>query len=454
MELAAAVGRYAYYRYRGESGIYPAARKIAANFYRPLEDLLAEQDKAIEAIVNHAYSKSRYYRKKYDAVGFKPGDVKNRADLVKLPEISKTELSQNMNDIITMPREDLERSVTGGTTGVQLTYYRDGATAVFRRALDLVVPRYYGWQDGQWQGWLWGATMDMVEPTSLKGRIVLHFGNRTYFVDSVHLNHESYVQFMKRTREFRPTYISAYPSIAYDLAERIADGDIEPLRFRMISLTAEPTYPFQRKLIAEHLADHVFERYGSRECGMAALECPEHNGMHVFTESVYFETVDRGPNAPGSDILQTDLINRAMPVIRYHTGDVGEIDDAPCACGRTSQRIHSIEGRETDTIWRRDGSGVAGPIIAAFVGDTRLKVPVQVIQESRDHIRVRIEDHSGRYDREVKALLERFRREIGDYIAYDLEHVDRIERAASGKYRYVISKITRKEAQGGGARTD
>ena len=56
----------------------------------------------------------------------------------------------------------------------------------------------------------------------------------------------------------------------------------------------------------------VFEKYGTRESGIIACECPIHNGMHIFTEGVYLEFIKDGRQAlPGEmgEIIVTDLFN-------------------------------------------------------------------------------------------------------------------------------------------------
>ncbi len=443
MEMLAAAGRHALLCYRGYGDVCHIARTIERNLSRPLENLEAEQDRAIEAIVNHAWHHSPFYRQHFATCGFKPGDVKNRKDLNRLPEVTKSDLAEHADEVLCFPKDQLEYSQTGGTTGIGLRLYRDHHVLAFRRALDLVTPRYYGWREGQWQGWLWGAAADLIDPHSLKARLMRQLADRMFFIDAMHLTAEGYRRFIDLTRRHRPTYVSAYPTIAFDLASRIDAGEIEPFRVPMVSLTAEPVYAFQRRKILDTFADQVYERYGSREIGMAALECPAHAGLHYFTESVYFEAVDRGPELPGRSLVVTDLVNRAMPLIRYQTGDFADLDSSPCACGRTSPRLRNIRGRETDVIWCPDGHGVAGFMIVSLVGSQEIHAPVQLVQDRLDHVTIRLEAQPGAWADQLRRLTEVFRREISTDMSFEIEWVDHIERAPSGKYRYVMSSVAR-----------
>ena len=48
--------------------------------------------------------------------------------------------------------------------------------------------------------------------------------------------------------------------------------------------------------------------------------------------------------------MLTTLTKRAMPMIRYRTGDITTLSTEPCACGRTSARIARIKGRADDML--------------------------------------------------------------------------------------------------------
>lgn len=442
-ELLAGLGSYALRTYRKETEIYRTARMIERNMARSAEDLLAEQDQAIAAIVNHAYLNSPFYRAKYDDVGFKPGDVHNRSDLAQLPPVTKRELVSAGDTILTAPAEQLHPSLTGGTTGQAMKFYRDRRCLAIRRGIDLATLRYYGWREGQWQGWLWGAPRDAVVPSTRKGRLIQNWAERTYFFNAFELAADSYRRFVDLTRRHRPPFVSAYPSLAHDLALRIESGEIEPLRVPLVSLTAEPAYPFQKEKIRQIWAGDVYERYGARDFGMAALECPEHAGLHYFTESVYFESADCGPEMPCSTLLVTDLLNYGMPIIRYQVGDFASIDHSPCLCGWNTPRLTNIQGRETDIVWRPDGTGVAGIMLIWVILGVAIPAPIQLVQEDLNHIVIRVEALPGESKDKVNQAIDILRREIGPDFRFEIAYVRKIERAPSGKYQYVLSKIAR-----------
>jgi phenylacetate-CoA ligase len=46
----------------------------------------------------------------------------------------------------------------------------------------------------------------------------------------------------------------------------------------------------------------------------------------------------------------TTLTKRAMPLVRYRTGDVTTLIEEPCRCGRTSVRMARVKGRSDDML--------------------------------------------------------------------------------------------------------
>jgi phenylacetate-CoA ligase len=424
--------------------MYKHARAATRNLSRPLDQLLAGQLAAATKIIDHAYNISPFYRERFKNTGYEPGGIRKLADVALLPRLSKTDLIQNMEEILCAPKSEMISGATSGTTGITLTYYRSLSAHAYRRGIDLAIARYYGWQDGQWQGWLWGAEPDALITTSWRARIIKHWVERRYFMDVAQLTNANYQKFVDDTRRFQPTYVSAYPTLAFDLAGRIETGEVSPVRVPVVSTTAEPLLDHQRAKIRAFLADEVFDRYGAREYGIVAMECREHRGMHTFMDSVYLESVPT--ESTGSDLrvlLVTDLLNFGMPLIRYDSGDYADLDSTPCPCGITTPRVHNIRGRVVDTIWRPDGSGVDGLHVTHLVERAGIHAAVQIVQEAPDRITVRVEARAGEYAIELESLLSTLRADLGSDIRYRIERVDKIDRAASAKYRFVISNVER-----------
>jgi phenylacetate-CoA ligase len=86
-----------------------------------------------------------------------------------------------------------------------------------------------------------------------------------------------------------------------------------------------------------------------------AGECEARAGLHVCDDHFLPEVIDPATGAvrePGDEgeLVLTTLTKRALPLVRYRTGDVTALIPEPCACGRTSVRIARIKGRSDDML--------------------------------------------------------------------------------------------------------
>ena len=94
------------------------------------------------------------------------------------------------------------------------------------------------------------------------------------------------------------------------------------------------------------LGVETFDHYGMTEIGYGgALECTRHDGMHIRENDVFFEVL----NAQGvpveeqmGEITVTTLTQRATPLVRYRTGDMGRIAGTPCDCGGIAKRLYTL----------------------------------------------------------------------------------------------------------------
>lgn len=95
----------------------------------------------------------------------------------------------------------------------------------------------------------------------------------------------------------------------------------------------------------------VTDLYAISECSGVASLCREGGRYHVHWELALVEVVDPATGRPRQDeepgeIVVTDLSRRAMPILRYRTGDFGRWALGPCPCGRPGPTLLAIDGRE------------------------------------------------------------------------------------------------------------
>ncbi len=95
----------------------------------------------------------------------------------------------------------------------------------------------------------------------------------------------------------------------------------------------------------------VFQHYGMTEMGYgAAVSCAAHNGYHLREAELFFEIIDPQTLKPvekgrTGEVVFTTLGRRAMPLIRYRTGDLAAWIETPCPCGAALRRMSWVQGR-------------------------------------------------------------------------------------------------------------
>jgi phenylacetate-CoA ligase len=447
------IGYRLYLAYQGESGILNDYKQSLPLWTADRDELAARKLVALKTMLVHAGNTSPYYREVFQRVGFDPKAVTSISDLTAVPLITKNDLNNEMSRVLSTQfrRDELVAYTTGGSSGLTLTYYRDKRTTELRRAQDLLFNGKIGVFPGAKRAWVWGAPLDAWRQLSVKSRIRNFLSERAVFFHSYIGGAASIEAFLQRLNKHRPDVIFAYPNMLAVLAEYARDHKIGLRPIPKVVVTAEGVYDWQRELFREVFGSTTYERYGAREIGTLASEVNCHRGLHIFEPSYVIEVVDQSgkPVAPGEmgELIITDLYNRAMPLIRYRIGDMVTLDESMCGCGCTWRRISKVGGRILDLVTRPDGSRVAGQVMLDVVRDVKLKYRIQVAQMAVNTFVIRhLETDTINSDIRNK-LLESFKTYLGEEAKVEYEQVKELTYDKSGKYRWFINELSRKETE-------
>jgi phenylacetate-CoA ligase len=444
------VRQLAIYLYERKTG-----RKMMARFkelnrtqWWSREQLLALQRQKLYRMLAYAYEFVPYYRRCFEQSGFCPDEILTDVSaLQKLPLMSKAVVNENFDDLVTTDhalRARLSRNSTGGSTGapmnfMQDTNYRDHVTADYHRHM-----QWAGWKFGECHAYLWGADYEVASQRALRTRLMDWALNR-FLSNAFSLSDESMTAFVRLARKRRPTLLYGYASALERFANFARERRITDLRFPGILSSAEVLYPQQRELIECAFGGRILDRYASRELGGLGCECPRLPGvMHISVENCYLEVLHNGlPAAPGEpgEIVVTNLNNYGMPLIRYSVGDVGELSDAVCSCGRGLPMMKVVQGRVTDMFRTRAGREVHGEFFTHLFYGMREVKQFQVVQKTYDHIIVSIVENT-LLPRERLAFLERAIKSVMSAdVHVEFRFINQIPLKASGKYRFTISEV-------------
>jgi phenylacetate-CoA ligase len=255
--------------------------------------------------------------------------------------------------------------------------------------------------------------------------------------------------YLERFNAKRPKVIVAYAQAIYDLALFAEESGVAVAPQAAILTSASTLHPFMREKVEKVFGCRVFDRYGCRELGSIACECPQHAGLHVFPWGNYVEVVDDDgrPAPPGTEgnILITSLTNYAMPLIRYQIGDRGSLaPEGSCPCGRRGQLLQRIAGRLTDDFRTRSGRVIPGIYFVHMIGvalNTGAIKKFQVIQEDYERLRLVLVKRSPDADAGLPAIQAAFEMVMGEDLRLDVEVVEDIPPSPSGKFRYTLSRV-------------
>lgn len=397
-------------------------------------------------LLRHACAAVPFYREFAREQGLDPSRL-TPADLPRFPLVDKRILQDRPERFLDpgVPREDLVPNFTGGSSGVPFRFFSDRRALEERKANDMRGRTWTGWKPGDKQAVLWAHPRDNKESRSLRGRVLATYVHRTRTLNAYDMDAATIEAFHRELKVYRPAMVLGFSSSLAFLAEYLVRHGLDLPPPRGIIASAETLTPEHRAAIEACFGCKLLNRYGSREFGVMAQQCEQVGGLHVFTDQVHLEILrpDGAPCAPGErgEIVVTDLLNRAMPFIRYRTGDVAVPGDGACPCGRGFPLLASVEGRTSELLVGRNGKfySCLGPRF--FGHDIEGIGQMQVLQESLDLVVLKIVRGPEWTDENEGKLTGRLDDLLGG-VGVEFVYVDAIPPAPSGKFPFTISKVS------------
>jgi len=411
-----------------------------------VDQLRARQQYRLQEILEYAYENVEYYRTTFNDCGFTPKSP-DPARFRGLPLLTKEIIRANLPRLIArnLPAERLIHARTGGSTGLPMTFVRDKNCIYLRKAQELYFDSWMGYRLGDKAALFVAASHHDSFGDRWKAVLRNATCERMLRFDPHHITDEYMEAFARDYRDFAPTIVKCFPNSLAVFAEFVNRRGVELPRVRAISCTGENLYAQQRRLFADTFGGEVFEKFGTRECGVIACECRQHRGMHLFLDGAYVEILDENgnPAEPGEmgRVVVTDLFNRGMPLIRYEIGDLAVVaKNSVCPCGSPLPLIERIVGRDRDILYDGDGNPKPGYLFVEAINSVDLEAQFQVIQTDWTELLVKVVNRSGG-NLDLTDLQARFQKIVGPRVRVRFEHVEAISRDPSGKYRYVTSQL-------------
>lgn len=427
---------------------YSNYKKIVANQWKSYPELERDQEKQLRRIIDFSYNYVPYYRKLFKDQRLHPNDIKTIKDLEKLPILTRDTIRHKSEEFI--PENLLHMKYytnkTGGSTGTPLKYRLSKEDRFLGGAILYRGWGFAGYSLGDSILFLGATSLDIDEKDIIDSTLHRVFRNIRK-ISTFDMEKNQMEKYVDALNTFKPKFFRSYTTPIYFFAKWIEQNNMKIHQPQAIFTTAETLYPVMREKIEDVFQCDVFDHYGLNDGGISAYECPEHRGLHIDTERSIMEVVtpsgEQITEGNGS-MLATSLNNYAMPFIRYDTGDLGEIIDETCPCGRGSKLLKRIIGRSIHIFFTPDGKNVYGGFFDILIQENGEGIKeYQVLQTKLDEILIKIvpeENCEKQIEMNIRIIKELIKKRGADWHV-DYEIVDSIERTQSGKYRSIINTL-------------
>ena len=320
----------------------------------PVEELLKLQEEKLIKQVKYVYENNKYYKKLMDEKGVKPEDVKCRADLSKLPFLTKNDLREAYPyGLLSKPLNECVRiHSTSGTTGKRVVaFYTQHDVDLWEECCARAIVAAGGGDEDVCQV-AYGYGL-------FTGGAGLHGGSHKVGCLTLPMssgNTERQIQFMQ---DLGSTILCSTPSYAAYLGEKLAEMGLTPddIKLKAGIFGAEPWTEEMRKNIEKSLGIKAYDIYGLTEISGpgVSFECEAQRGMHInedhfIAEIINPETGEVLPEGEEGELVFTSIDKEAFPLLRYRTRDLCVLTREKCSCGRTHIKMCKPKGRSDDMI--------------------------------------------------------------------------------------------------------
>lgn len=360
---------------------YVAATMVGARAVRwkPVR-LAAERERRLRDLLAWAAAESPFHRDRLRGIDV---DGFTEADLPRLPVLTKSEVMENFDELVTDRQLSLDlvnRHVetldtdsylldryrvvsTGGSTGTRGLFLYDWDEWCTFAAIAT------RWQSPEVMGLGRGhltASFFASNPRHVSGALHAFFHNLPTDDTEELLYLPASLPFQEIVSRLNdsvppPVVLTGYPSIVLLLAREAQAGRLH-VSPRHVATCGEQCGTDVKDAVREAWGVPVWDYWGCTE-GVYAYPCDQGTGMHLPDDMVVVEVVDADKRpvpdgTPGESILLTVLYNKTQPLIRYEIGDRLAVNKDVCACGCAHSRIDSILGRSGITFVYPDGPAV------------------------------------------------------------------------------------------------
>jgi phenylacetate-CoA ligase len=407
------------------------------------------QDRRVRAIVRHAYDFVPFYHDRFKRCGISPCDVKTVEDLNKLPILRKEDL-RNVDVSNLISREHslarLKGYQTSGSSGKPFRVFLSNIEGEWRKAIYLRANVSCGQRPRDCWAFV-TAPHHFGDTTNIQRRI----GVFAQTLIPLFAQPSRQLQFL---RSVDPDILDGYSGAILLMAKEAKRSGANDVHPRVVFGSSDSIDLPSRKFIESVFVSKYLDQYGCAEVNRMAWQCPEQRGYHLDVDSVVTQFIDASDmevsEGEKGEIVITSLYNFAMPLIRYHLGDVGEPSQETCSCWRTFPLMKSVQGRKDSFVNLPDGRLISPYALSVGLRFFRFFDSIdqfRIIQKRRDFFVVYLKMNCEVANKELlvkelsaylTSLLEA--EDLG--LVFDIKLVDNIPLSKTGRLGAVFSEVS------------
>ncbi len=410
----------------------------------PREDLQHLQVLKLQRLCEWAYATTPFHKRRFDAAGFKPEQLKTLDDLRRLPFMTREEWMESIlenplyGDLLATDQTNAIRShLTSGTTG---------RTPI--RVLDSM--KDWDWIAEMWCYGLWGFGVrpeDTVYFAFGYGSFIGFWGAH-YCCEKLGAlvipgGAQTSEGRVKQIIEMGATTVCSTPTYALTLWQKAREMGIDLAKESKVNkliCSGEPagSIPAVKRQLEEAWGAKCGDTAGMTEVGTIMIfECSHQpGGTHIIEDHYIEEVLKPDSNEPvgygelGERVV-TSFGRGFIPVIRYRTKDmVMKVPASTCTCGRTWDIYDGgIRGRWDDMKLIR-GTNVypraVEAIIREYAAIDEFQIYIWRKEDLTDEITIKLEIKPG-YEAEWSDLQHKLAKDLAaahENLRFNIERMD------------------------------
>lgn len=410
--------------------------------YKEIKTVFYDKEEAEELkerllfnILSYAVNNTEFY-KKYDPNVLKDFPVIDKSDII-------THMEEMFSKEYSDKKQQLKTMATSGSSGTPFKIYQD-SNKVLRNKADVIffyMIGNYNVGDRMYYLRVWTEMNRKSKATLIKENFRM--------LDSSNLDTIGTNNFIKTiAADKSEKVILAYASSMMALLNNFKKGVTIDWHIKSIFTGAEELPIQVKREVQAVFKCPVMSRYSNQENGMLAQQpLSGEDYFEMNAGSYFFEFLKLDSNEPAmameeARIVITDLFNRAVPMIRYDTGDVGIYNYIQDKSGRKKKVLDKIIGRKNDYLYSNQQERLSPyTVINLMWAYTEIK-QFQLVQEDFNKVTLKLVYRDGNRNLDLEKHLEKELLQIfGAETKLLVQNLENIPIEKTGKRKYIISKI-------------